>query len=207
MYILLYGFPSKKDYPTIPETCMPLVHTELGQMLEDIRTLIQSEPCILISYEPLSPETVSHLNFCFPELFYIPQNDDIYQSILDFYSKIIRIFPKLSIRTDNLHYIEKTGRKIHFHYQNYYRSITSNMKNIPDLHIHGILRCHYSFHVNMNQIHTIQDNTCSLFSGQLIPISRTYLTNIKKYRKMQQHSPVCQNQSTNRQASPKLKKR
>lgn len=186
MYVLLYGYPSKKEYPDIPSSCSLLIHSEFGQMLEDLRSVICSEPCILLSYRPLSDIILSHLQFCYPELIYLPYGTDIAPTIKSLCSEMVVLNPKTTIRTSHIVYAEKKQRAIHFHYSDYYRVVPGSMHKLPDMQSHGILRCHYSYLVNLKEIRSLQDNDCILNSGRILPVSRAYRPGINKYRKMQQ---------------------
>lgn len=79
----------------------------------------------------------------------------------------------LKLRFTMLRYIESIGRKLIFYTDNGAYEANMNMESIIEQLPETFLRCHRSYIVNLNCVAGFETGTVSLYSGEIIPVSRS----------------------------------
>lgn len=87
----------------------------------------------------------------------------------------------VSLSMDHICYFEKTGHKIRVISVNgceeYYGNFT---KLIEQIGTDDFIRCHQGFIVNVAKIRALRDKTLFLCEGLHVPVSRTFMENVRK---------------------------
>ncbi len=88
--------------------------------------------------------------------------------------KIVRI------KTSSIKYIESEGRKLLVYSDDGYFETNMTMDDIQSLLSEHFIRCHRSYIVNSRKINRIEANDIILSSKEIVPVSRSHISTIKK---------------------------
>ena len=84
------------------------------------------------------------------------------------------------IKTSSIKYIESEGRKLLVYSDDGYFETNMTMDDIQALLSEHFIRCHRSYIVNSRKINRIEANDIILSSKEIVPVSRSHISMIKK---------------------------
>lgn len=158
--------------------------------LEHLRTVTGSNPCALIFKKPLPEHIVDALRLCYPELELIPY-ENAKEKLTELRHNILSLKPGFSVNLKHVRFIESDRRRLHFHHDGYERVTNHTIGQLPFKRLSelGLVRCHESYVVNLDFVERLQPGGFVLAGDIAVPISRTFSSDMTKYRKAFRGNP------------------
>lgn len=83
-----------------------------------------------------------------------------------------------SLSLSDIYYLEALGRYLYVHDNTQTYKYIQSLKGISASLNAQFVRCHHSYIVNLGYIKSISRTSCTLTSGEVLPISQTYAKNV-----------------------------
>lgn len=86
----------------------------------------------------------------------------------------------IKLSFDSINYMESSGRKIIIYSQGDYREVNMTMADVMKQLPQNFVQCHRSYIVNVDKIVQIIGEEIELSNGNIIPLSRSHIKEVKK---------------------------